>query len=74
MTVFQMKLYGTVCNDHHCDPEIKVWLHKDSAIDYAKSFMALYEDVEEIQSQEWLYYAKSLEDFAYVLEVDVINE
>jgi len=69
--MLKMKLYVTVCEDHHCDPEIKVWTNKDNAINYAKEFIKLYEGFEERTVQGWLYYAECCEDSVYVFETEL---
>ena len=70
-----MKIFISVCQDIHDDDDIKVWLNKQKAIDYAKNFMSYYdEEIDETIYGNSLYQAdcEISQSFVRVFESEII--
>lgn len=57
-----MKVYLTIVEDRHCDPEITVFKYKRDAVRLAKDSVQTYRndgyEPEEEEIGEWLYYCR----------------
>jgi hypothetical protein len=55
-----MKIYNVLINDRHAEPEIRPFVDKQDAIEFAKKTAKKYchslEDLKELQTIDWLYH------------------
>jgi hypothetical protein len=74
-----MRVFVTMVNDTHAEPDPYVFTTPDAAIAYAKAVCQEYarrpEDIEEEPIQGWLYYARySPESSVWVLGRELYQE